>query len=196
MYMYADAKIAAAFLEEIDDAVVTTGNALAGKNSGFTCGPGCSHCCRLPVEATYPEGALAAGYIRENLAHELGAIRLRLESWARWSRAGIVDMLADGMAPVRAYLYHGPGCPFLADGLCAIYPVRPAGCRVHNSTKDPSECMPPEEELPVFFNPGNVRAVNEAVRPVILNYMRGLDEAGLDVTRPVEPLPLIVLAGL
>jgi len=189
--------IASGFLEEIDRAVGAAVRSIESGGMRTSCEPGCAACCRLPVESTYAEGALVADHILGKAdAGMQEELRGRLTAWAEWSRAGLVDMLSGGMDPVRAYLYHGPGCPFLSEGICEVYPVRPAGCRIHLSVSEPAGCMPPEDGLPVFFNPGSVRGVNESVRPVIERYMRDLERAGLDPSRPVEPLPLTVLAHL
>jgi len=187
-------RIASRYLEALDLAIVSASGALKSRGMEISCGPGCSSCCRLPVGATYPEGALVADFIkRHSSLGSMGEARDRLTAWAEWSRSGLVELLSEGIDPVRAYLYHGPGCPLLYERLCLVYPVRPAACRTHVSTGQPDDCMPPEEVLPVFFNPGSVREVNEAVRPVVENYVRELEAGGMDVSKPVEALPLIVM---
>jgi len=186
------ARTAAQFLEEVDRRIA---EALEGTDTA--CRQGCDACCRLPVMATSPEGMLVAGYMKETFPRgRTEELRSALEDWAAWSRGPLVGMLEEGTDPIRAYLYHGPGCPFIDGGLCAVYPVRPLACRVHNSLRGPAECMPPEEELPVFFDPGSVRAVNEAVRPVCSEYMETIVKTGLAGADRSEPLALVVLAML
>jgi len=179
----------------LDEATRRIADALEGTDTA--CKAGCDACCRLPVMATLPEGMLVAEYIMDTFpSGRRGEFLQALETWAEWSRGPLVEMLDGGMDPVRAYLYHGPGCPFLDGGHCAIYPVRPLACRVQNSLTGPDECMPPEDELPVFFDPGSIRAVNEAVRPLCPEYMDTLATSGLPGMDRAEPLALSVLAAL
>jgi Fe-S-cluster containining protein len=92
----------------------------------LACQRGCATCCTLRVGATAPEVWLVARFLR--------AVAPRL------AERGV-----DLMATVRAADAHSRGldeaarvalrqrCPFIAQGVCVIYPVRPLACRGHAS---------------------------------------------------------------
>ena len=74
--------------------------------TAFACGPGCSTCCELQ-SVNFLEAFVIAGYRTDN-----------------------------NVAPIRFPRPEGTchcegTCPFLADGRCRIYPVRPLICRTH-----------------------------------------------------------------
>jgi len=92
----------------------------------LACQRGCATCCTLRVSATAPEVFLVARFLR--------AVAPRL------AERGV-----DLMAQVHAADGQGRGldeagrvalrqrCPFIARGVCVIYPVRPLACRGHAS---------------------------------------------------------------
>jgi hypothetical protein len=92
----------------------------------LACGRGCATCCTLRVSATAPEVLAVAGFLR--------AVQPRL-------RERGIDLVAQVRAADAAT--HGLGeaarvtlrqrCPFIARGVCVIYPVRPLACRGHAS---------------------------------------------------------------
>lgn len=86
------------------------------------CSRGCCSCCMLRVSATAPEILLIAWYLRQlrQARPELGAA---LEQALRQA-----DSITRGMSEAkRAGLRRL--CPFIHQGACAIYPVRPLACR-------------------------------------------------------------------
>lgn len=85
--------------------------ALDAINTVATCGKGCSHCCHIPVRITEYEAELLA---------EATGRQMKYLSAKQAKR--------DPTQP-------GP-CPFLQDGACAVYPVRPLICRIHYSVDD------------------------------------------------------------
>lgn len=90
----------------------------------IACDKGCATCCTLRVTATAPEVLLIARYIRwtESRDSELGLAE-RLAKADRQT-AGLSE--AERVKLRRA-------CPFIRQGACAIYPVRPLACRGHAS---------------------------------------------------------------
>ncbi|WP_074766987.1 YkgJ family cysteine cluster protein [Magnetospirillum fulvum] len=68
------------------------------------CAPGCGWCCHQPVEASTIEVLAIAAWLRER--PDAALLRSRLAAWSG-----------------------GRICPFLVEGGCAIYSVRPLKCR-------------------------------------------------------------------
>lgn len=98
-----------------------------GDEPPLACRKACATCCQLRVVATMPEVLLAAHFLARvapPLADRgidlVGALRA---AEAKTHRRSEAERAAD---PVR--------CPFLAQGVCVIYPVRPLACRGHAST--------------------------------------------------------------
>jgi uncharacterized protein len=95
------------------------------------CARGCGHCCHVSVPIT----ALEAKFMGDNL----GITPVELKQ-------SIKHELSE-------YGSHTP-CPFLANGECSIYEVRPLTCRMHmNFDRDNYWCLhenwqKPEAEIP------------------------------------------------
>lgn len=94
------------------------------------CAAGCGWCCHQPVEVSTIEALAIAADLRRR--PDADVLRERLAAWSG-----------------------GRICPFLADGACAIYPVRPLKCRGLYQP-DPRWCMatfakidPPEGGPPI-----------------------------------------------
>jgi Fe-S-cluster containining protein len=107
-----------------------TGYRLTGGN--VPCGRGCSACCTLAVNCSFPEALAIARNLAERQREEVGRhARLLLET-------------AAACGDLRSYLQRkrrlGP-CPFLDDqGACSIHPQRPISCRALISTKESRWC--------------------------------------------------------
>ncbi|MBK1616267.1 zinc/iron-chelating domain-containing protein [Rubrivivax gelatinosus] len=119
------------------------------------CRKACATCCQLRVVASTPEVLLAAHFLARvapPLADRgidlVGALRA---AEARTHRRSEAERAA---APVR--------CPFLAQGVCVIYPVRPLACRGHASS-DARACAEAaagrRAEVPVSSGHRQVRAL-------------------------------------
>src|SRR5512143_3526613 len=120
--------LAQKYHRDIDGRVAEALRALAGSGRKHPCRGGCAWCCRLPVNATAPEGKLAARYIEEKFnTKDKGALIVRIRGWLAWYKTG-------------EHARERVDCPFLERELCSIYGVRPMGCRVHYS-EDASACM-------------------------------------------------------
>jgi Fe-S-cluster containining protein len=99
----------------------------------LACHKGCATCCTLRVTATAPEILMIARYIRwASAAFKRNGIDLE----QRIADAdGATRVLDEGQ---RVALRRR--CPFIANGICVIYPVRPLACRGHASY-DKSACV-------------------------------------------------------
>ncbi len=179
---------AGTFHRDIDSRVAEALKGLSESGRKLPCGPGCSWCCHLPVRATAPEGRLVAAWLRSNISKDaLPGLRHKIEGWLTWQREELPHCIT-GADISRAYVLHGPPCPFLKGGLCGIYPVRPMGCRVHFSY-DVLRCGP-EAPYPSIFDPPHlVQEALDAARPVCVEYRLDLEDLGLDFERDLRLLP-------
>ncbi len=88
------------------------------------CRKGCAACCRLRVAATAPEVLLIVRYLRA-MAPEMQARGLDLPV-----RVADADADTRGLDEA-ARIGRRRRCPFIARGVCVIYPVRTLACRGH-----------------------------------------------------------------
>ncbi|MFG1478884.1 YkgJ family cysteine cluster protein [Xanthobacter sp. V4C-4] len=92
----------------------------------LACRKGCGTCCQILVAATAPEVLMVARYVRGMAA---GFKTVGIDLVGRlYGAANFVEPSGDlrPMALTRE-------CPFLAEGICVVYPVRPLACRGHAS---------------------------------------------------------------
>ena len=173
-------EIAWEYHARLDAAVRDTLAGMKGKGIVPPCGKGCAWCCRLPVHATEPEGALAAKYIEENFKTKDKSVVIgRMRGWLSWYKES-------GLRSERVE------CPFLKDSSCSIYDVRPMGCRVHYS-KDADCCRRAMEAGSLFYEPPLVDEVLEFVKPLCMKYRRKLESSGVCFEDCVKPMPELVL---
>jgi len=92
----------------------------------LACHKGCATCCTLRVTATAPEILMIARYIRWASA-ALKRAEVDLEQ-----RIADADRETRGLSEERRVALRRR-CPFIANGVCVIYPVRPLACRGHAS---------------------------------------------------------------
>jgi Fe-S-cluster containining protein len=121
----------------------------------LACGKGCEICCTLRVTATAPEILVLERYIR------LTADRMKSVGVDLVERIAEADQATRGLdEPQRVKLKSL--CPFIAEGICVIYPVRPLACRAHTSY-DLRACIDAAEgrrsEVPVSEPHGFVRSL-------------------------------------
>ena len=120
----------------------------------LACAPGCHDCCQIMPTAAAPE---------------IVPILERVCSWPKEEREGLRERLSkyvEAAEPHRAegFLRFRRDCPFLADGLCAIYEVRPLFCR-GLSSENPDLCRafnedPNSEEV---FGPNGELGLAQAI---------------------------------
>ncbi len=91
------------------------------------CKPGCHYCCyNLPM-VTAPEALLIGYHVAKSFTdHEQKEIGGRVEM--------ILHRIEDLSPYDVAMIRHELPCIFLKDGVCRVYPVRPAVCRTCSST--------------------------------------------------------------
>jgi hypothetical protein len=127
---------------ELDDRIAAWRQGLAG-GVRLWCGPGCSNCCTLAVNATLPEALAIAAKLEPAWREGLAETAARIMAHARHC-ADARDFLAGYRQAV------GP-CPFLdGRGNCTIYSARPLACRALLATRPPDWCGVNLAGLPAY----------------------------------------------
>ncbi len=115
------------------------------RGAALYCAKGCSGCCSLAVNCTFPEAVLVASTLDSRQQE-----RLRQRAPLLYRTASAAHDLKGWLTGYRSQA--GP-CPFLEeDGACGIYAVRPLSCRALLATKAPRWCttdfssLTPEEK--------------------------------------------------
>jgi Fe-S-cluster containining protein len=120
--------------------------AIEAQGKVISCGRGCAHCCHVYVSATLPECEAVVYY----LYHHEDALRNFLKNYPGWLQAirhidhdyhevgrlrsrqlaGLDDAAERSALKTALNTYAGQyiPCPFLAEGACTIYEVRPYVC--------------------------------------------------------------------
>ncbi len=121
----------------------------------LACRRGCSTCCTLRVGATAPEVWLVARFLRA-VTPRLAARGIDLVGQLR-----AADARTRGLSEQDRVAARQP-CPFIAQGACVIYPVRPLACRGHAS-HDVKACVDAaagrRQEVPYSVGHRMVRAL-------------------------------------
>lgn len=122
----------------------------AYKAEGFTptCHAGCDACCHQLVMTTSAEARAAASFMRGLPRAEQARLAARLDGWLEATgalRQRLQEVHDDELEPVveaiaTDYWLQRIPCPFLNEGLCALYEARPLACRHHFSLSDPALC--------------------------------------------------------
>lgn len=144
---------AAALRDEADRRLAGRLDASAKRGSSASCQAGCDACCRQLITLSPLEAHAIADYV--DRSPELAAkSEEALERW-RSDTAWRLDLSesiehfrqADGYVSgpeggrlEADYWAAGIACPFLHEGRCSIYEVRPFNCREHYVLSDPLLC--------------------------------------------------------
>jgi Fe-S-cluster containining protein len=133
------------------------------RSSAITCGKGCYHCCVLFVGASIQEGEAIVYYLYQNegkLYHFLKTYpvwRARIKESGDLFRkqppgdnkitAGVGGGLQyENIGDLAEYARLNIPCPFLRDGICSIYEVRPFVCAGLIVTTPAEWCNPRHPE--------------------------------------------------
>lgn len=133
------------------------------------CSCGCASCCTLRVSATAPEVWGVARFLRA-VQPRLLARGIDLVGQVRQANGR-----TRGLGEAARVALREP-CPFVAQGVCVIYPVRPLACRSHVS-QDARACVAAAagQRAEVPTSPGH-----QLVRSLVQNAMQSaLRDAGL-----------------
>lgn len=92
----------------------------------LACHKGCATCCTLRVTATAPEILMIARYVR------WASAALKRAEFDLEQRIVDADRVTRALSEEQRVTLRRR-CPFIANGVCVIYPVRPLSCRGHAS---------------------------------------------------------------
>jgi Fe-S-cluster containining protein len=123
-----------AFVGNLQRGVDQVVEACASRGVQLACKGGCHHCCSARVEAFPPEIFRIVQHILQWPRELVDALMERLREHAATPGEGLPWKQRDP-------------CPFLEDGLCSIYEVRPSTCRKAHSL-DVESCKAGSEEIP------------------------------------------------
>lgn len=154
------------------------------------CHAGCSACCHQIVDVLNWEASLVTDFIRQDMsAAQREHARVQAEAWLHTFNA--ITRAATPAAPLRPeevnaarveFRRRRVACPFLVEGQCTIYPVRPVVCRSHIVEADPEACA---RDIG--------RIGTEAARQVAREEVRAFDPA----IHPLSGMPLVLqVAGV
>jgi len=155
------------------------------------CKDGCDHCCYQSVGVTPPEALAIANHLRQNLAaSEFTRIVAHISASHERTR---------GLSAEERFSPDYP-CPFLNEGSCSIYEVRPLSCRGMNSL-DADECSArlrqPEVRAAFIETGAGGRSFMEPIRgfhavsagmQLALAELYGLDMRPLELTAAIRLL--------
>lgn len=103
------------------------------RGGAIYCGKGCSGCCSLVVNCTFPEAVLVAAVLDQQQQERLKAQIPHIQQAA--------DNSANLKEWLRSYRFEAGPCPFLDQaGACGVYASRPLSCRSLLATKEPAWC--------------------------------------------------------
>lgn len=166
----------------IDSMIDNAVEELSEEGEQISCKAGCDHCCHLLVEVSWAEAYELAAWIEQReseddkayflnsvatMAAEAREVFSRKKSGRRFMKPlHSDDDMKDWMYDVWFYEKKRP-CPFLKEGLCAAYEVRPSPCRLHLVTSDPELCRydtASEDDTDV---PESIEEIKEELGPII-----------------------------
>jgi len=143
--------ITGALQAEIDHAAQVRDAAVEEAGHRVACAPGCNACCHLIVVPMEGEVVAIAEWLERP---ENAAAREKFfdafEGWRRRLGPALDELTrvldrappAEVEAALDAGFRRGALCAFNHDGLCTIYPVRPALCRAAHALDTPMHCGP------------------------------------------------------
>ena len=155
-----------------------------------TCKLGCSCCCRYHIPTNIAEARTLALYVKRELsAEQISDLQARTLQWHQWdsSRPGRDPSVA--MAGPTEFPDYDPCCPLLVDGACSVYPVRPAVCRTHFVSSDPSSCCAAIDPKSTEAPPVVLKSVVDATSPYSKAIQNHIEDAGVDFSRSIMLLP-------
>jgi Fe-S-cluster containining protein len=91
----------------------------------LACQPGCHFCCHNQIEVTPLEALAVWRFIQDLPPDEQARLKNRVEASARQRSSKTKEEIARSRRQFP--------CPFLHQGLCVVYPVRPLLCRAMHS---------------------------------------------------------------
>lgn len=124
------------------------------------CGKGCSFCCYQPIKCTDPEWEMIQDFIEKMTdAVLIQRIVRNAVSWFDCFDRIVPKNITVDQFQLEAYekkmQEHRIACPFLIDGICSIYSVRPFVCRGHSVRESVDLCS----QNPLRMGDGESRSI-------------------------------------
>lgn len=161
-------------------------SANAPKGERITCrGKGCNGCCYQLVMASAWEGALIAQHLSETGKDGLLRSVIDLGMATAKEIKDPTNAKSVSSAAVR-YFSKGIPCPFLDDGACSIYGLRPVSCSSYAVVSDPKNCFPPEVNGVRIVDNSQVAIWAMGVDREIAREIYGIEDKNFCIT----PMPL------
>ena len=154
-----------------------------------TCRSGCSHCCRYHILTNIAEAHTLVQYIRRKFsAAQISDLRMRTQQWHEWdnSRPGRPAAIITELTDLSNYVH---SCPFVVDGACSVYPVRPVVCRTHFVCSPAQACRATNDPAATDAAPHVLKSVIHAASPFTMEIRDHVEKAGLDFSRSTMLLP-------
>lgn len=143
----------------------------------ISCKKGCDHCCYLLVEISYEEASELVDWIttlnKESKtkfikkviasASEAKSVFNRKKSRHKFLKPYIGDESFDDDAYDEYFYEKKRPCPFLENGSCQAYLVRPSPCRLHLVTSDPKICSNEDNDDSGFEVPERIDILKEEI---------------------------------
>ncbi|WP_017497215.1 YkgJ family cysteine cluster protein [Flavobacterium sp. WG21] len=108
------------------------------------CKKGCSFCCHQNIQIIHSEELVITEYLEYKVSNEIKAkIKVQLTKWLEYFNLNTPDRILEQSDIVRFEKQISADripCPFLIEGNCSIYPVRPLTCRTHIVDSHPEAC--------------------------------------------------------
>jgi Fe-S-cluster containining protein len=156
-------------IQSLDDSFIQGVSAqLAAVGKPVSCKVGCTHCCHQLIALNIFEAEALTTWFRtlpeprqQQLVERFHQALLKL------SAAGLIDRMVNEEWFVESntarqlavdYLYKRVPCPFLEEGACSIYSMRPLICREYMVTSPPENCYDPANletepvRMPLYFS--------------------------------------------
>lgn len=145
------------------------------KGGAVHCSKGCSSCCTLAVNCTFAEALLISESLNETQS-------LSVEHYVNLLREK-VPLAADLKGYLRMHRKEMGGCPFLEDGACGVYRVRPVSCRALLSTMESSWCGADFSELSTAEKQLFMESLDRTVTAFPMHYIAATKEVGTEMER-------------
>lgn len=171
----------------------------------ISCRAGCSHCCHLLVEVSWPEAMEMAYWVLEQPENKQAELIERITANAEDAKALFLKSKKDAryIEPVlddeaelskkaydRYFFDKKRPCPFLVEGCCSAYSVRPSSCRMHMVTSPPALCADDVKDDSDYVVPDRVEVLREEVGPInsALGNGQGWGHLGVMVEAALEQI--------
>lgn len=134
------------------------------------CGKGCCSCCTLAVNCTVAEAFIIGKVIDKSQQEKLASYVEKLKGVA-----GKAVSLKDYLRLHRKEL---SGCPFLEEGICSIYSVRPISCRSLLATQESRWCGVDFSEIPSTQKLAFMESLDRKAVAFPMHYLACTQDAG------------------